>query len=136
VLVVLQPTSPLRRAEHIDGAIELLLATGADSVVSVVEVPHQFNPISVLRIESGRAVRYLDGPLILRRQDKPRVYARNGPAVVAVHRATVVDRGTLYGDDCRAYVMSPEVSIDIDTPLDLAVAGLLLSHAVAGERRA
>ena len=35
-----------------------------------------------------------------RRQDKPRVFARNGPAVLAV-RAAVLAAGSLYGDDCR-----------------------------------
>src|ERR687888_2652879 len=39
VLVLLQPTSPLRRAEHVDEAVELLVATGADSLLSVVEGP-------------------------------------------------------------------------------------------------
>jgi len=39
-VVLLQPTSPMRRAEHIDRAVELLISTQADSVVSVVEVPH------------------------------------------------------------------------------------------------
>src|SRR5207253_4129882 len=42
VLVLLQPTSPLRGAEHVDGAVRLLLETGADKVVSVVEVPHRY----------------------------------------------------------------------------------------------
>ena len=43
VLVLLQPTSPMRRAEHIDAAVAMLETSGADSVVSVVDVPHQFN---------------------------------------------------------------------------------------------
>ena len=54
VVVLLQPTSPLRRTDHIDAAIELLTASGADTVVSVVEVPHQFNPASVMRLDGDR----------------------------------------------------------------------------------
>src|SRR4029453_1700575 len=50
VVVLLQPTSPLRRPEHIDAAVDLLLESGADSVVSVVAVPHQFTPGSLMRI--------------------------------------------------------------------------------------
>jgi CMP-N-acetylneuraminic acid synthetase len=69
-VVLLQPTSPLRRAEHIDAAIELLEATGADSVVSVVEVPHQFNPVSVMTLEGDRLKPFVPGPLVTRRQDK------------------------------------------------------------------
>ena len=129
-LVLLQPTSPLRRAEHIDAALELLESTGADSVVTVVEVPHQFNPVSVMRVEGGRLRPYVEGPLITRRQEKPRVYARNGPAVLAV-RAAVVDRGTLYGDDCRPLVMPPEESVDLDSPADIPYLEFLLSRADA-----
>lgn len=118
VVVLLQPTSPLRRAEHIDAAVDLLATSGADSVVSVVEVPHQFNPMSVLRLDGGRLQPFMEGPLVTRRQDKPKVFARNGPAVLAV-RASVVEQGSLYGDDCRALVMSADDSLDIDSPRDL-----------------
>jgi CMP-N-acetylneuraminic acid synthetase/2-polyprenyl-3-methyl-5-hydroxy-6-metoxy-1,4-benzoquinol methylase len=118
-VVLLQPTSPLRRAEHIDAAVDLLERSGADSVVSVMEVPHQFNPVSVMRLDGDRLQPFIDGPLVTRRQDKPRVFARNGPAVVAV-RTSVIEGGSLYGDDCRALVMSPSESLDIDGPADLA----------------
>src|SRR5690242_8069665 len=91
-IVLLQPTSPLRRAEHIDAAIDSLERTGADSVVSVVDVPHQFNPTSVMRLEDGWLKPFLDAPTVTRRQDKPRVLARNGPAVLAI-RASVVTGG-------------------------------------------
>ncbi len=126
-VVLLQPTSPLRRAEHIDRAIDLLQSTGADSVVSVVEVPHQFTPASLMRRDGERLRPLEDGPLVTRRQDKPRVFARNGPAVVVV-RASVLDRGSLYGDDCRPMVMHAADSVDIDGPEDLALADLLLTR--------
>jgi CMP-N-acetylneuraminic acid synthetase/SAM-dependent methyltransferase len=119
IVVLLQPTSPLRRAEHIDAAVDLLERSGADSVVSVVEVPHQFNPVSVLRLDGDRLKPFVDGPLVTRRQDKPRVVARNGPAVLAV-RTSVLEDGSLYGDDCRALPMSRDESLDIDSPRDLA----------------
>ena len=60
VVVLLQPTSPLRRAARIDAAVEKFVASGADSVVTVVEVPHQFNPVSVVKIEEGRLVPFFD----------------------------------------------------------------------------
>lgn len=127
-VVLLQPTSPLRRGEHIDRAVDLLESTGADSVVTVVEVPHQFNPVSVLRLEGERLTPFLDGPPILRRQDKPRVFARNGPAVLAV-RSAVLERGSLYGDDCRPLLMSPEESVDVDTAADFELLERLLARA-------
>ncbi len=130
VLVLLQPTSPLRRTEHIDAAVELLDQTGADSVVSVVEVPHQFTLGSLLTMVDGRLASVTAVDATTRRQDKPRMYARNGPAVLAV-RADVVDAGSLYGEHCRALVMAAEDSIDVDTSFDLHLVDLLLR-----ERRA
>ena len=127
VVVLLQPTSPFRRAEHIDAAVDLLATSGADSVVSVVEVPHQFSPVSVLTLADGRVQPYASGPLVTRRQDKPRVYARNGPAVLAV-RVSVLERGQLYGDDCRPLIMTPADSVDIDDQHDFEYAEFLLNR--------
>lgn len=124
-VVLLQPTSPLRQASHIDEAVRRLDETVADSVVSVVEVPHQFSPLSVLREQDGRLVPWSDDSTVTRRQDKPRLFARNGPAVLAV-RSAVVRGGSLYGADSRPLVMASEDSIDIDSPWDLELADWLI----------
>jgi CMP-N,N'-diacetyllegionaminic acid synthase len=123
MLVVLQPTSPLRRSEHVDEAVRLLRETGADCVVSVVEVPHQFRPESLMAVDNERLVALGDAR---RRQDKPPVYARNGPAVLVVRAATLGD--DLYAGDTRPYVMAPRDSIDVDGPFELELAELLLSQ--------
>jgi CMP-N,N'-diacetyllegionaminic acid synthase len=121
-LVLLQPTSPLRQARHIDEAILLLNDSGAETVVSVVEVPHQYGPASVMtKGEDGRLTPFFAGPPILRRQDKPRVFARNGPAILAV-RSAPLRRGTLYGEPTLGYCMSTADSLDIDEPEDLWLA--------------
>jgi len=128
-LVLLQPTSPLRRAEHIDEAVALFRLSSATSVVSVVEVPHQFNPVSVMSISNGLLQPFLgQGELITRRQDKPRVFARNGPAVLVCHPVTL-KRGDLYGPCCVPYVMSEHDSIDIDEPDDLCAAEIAMLAA-------
>ncbi len=127
VLVLLQPTSPLRRGEHVDEAVRLLLETGADVVVSVVEVPHVFAPGSLMELRDGRLVRL---GWETRRQDKPTLYARNGPAVIALRPERLGD--DLYGGDCRPYVMSARDSVDVDGPDDLELAELLLSRCPAG----
>lgn len=137
ILVYLQPTSPLRRARHIDGALELLLGQKADSVVSVVPVPHQFNPVSLLRLEDGLLNPYLpqapnDAP-ILRRQDKPELWARNGPAVLACTRAVIMDQGRLYGKRTLPFFMRPEESLDIDTAFDLALVEWALASGLLPE---
>ena len=131
IIVLLQPTSPLRRAEHIDQAVDLLCDTDADTVVSVVPVPHQFSPASVLRETSGRVVPWGAGPTVIRRQDKSTLYARNGPAVVAVRAPVLGRHKTLYGPDTRPLVMTPAESIDIDEPWDLELATWLIERREA-----
>jgi CMP-N-acetylneuraminic acid synthetase len=121
IVVVLQPTSPLRRATHIDEAVSLLIESGADCVVSVVEVPHRFAPDSLMDVADGRVVARSS---IRTRQKKERVYARNGPAVLARRVATLGD--DLYEGDCRPYVMEERDSLDVDTPFHLELADLLL----------
>lgn len=139
VVVLLQPTSPLRRAVHIDAAVDLLGWSGADSVVSVVEVPHQFSPTSILQLDGDRVKAPADGPVVTQRQQKPKVYARNGPAVLVVRTAQLA-RGALYGDDTRALVMSAEESLDIDGPWDFTLLEFILSrrdeHVAAGGQTA
>jgi CMP-N,N'-diacetyllegionaminic acid synthase len=125
VLVLLQATSPLRRAEHVDEAVDLLLASGADSVVSVVEVPHRYRPGSLMALDGDRLVRLADDHAATR-QEKPLVYARNGPAVLVLRPGRI---GTdLYGGDCRPYVMGTRESLDVDEPFDLELAELLLAR--------
>jgi len=126
VLVLLQPTSPFRRAGHIDAAVDLLTSTGADSVVTVVPVPHQFTPSSLMQLHGDRLVPCSEGGST-RRQDKPLLFARNGPAVVAVQTRIVTERHTLYGPDTRGLVMAREESFDIDDAFDLEVAERLMA---------
>ena len=126
IIVLLQPTSPLRRAEHIDAGIDLMIATGADTVVSVVEVPHQFAPASLMLFRGGRLVPYADSP-ILRRQDKPRFFARNGPAIL-VTRREVIESGRLYGDVVQPLKMGKPESVDIDDADDLLMAEFFLTR--------
>lgn len=122
-LVLLQPTSPLRTGRHVEEAIALFRSAPASSVVSVVEVPHQFNPVSVMKLSAqGTLVPFLGDQIIaIRRQDKPNAYARNGPAVLISHPDTLRS-GQLYGESCLPYLMSEEDSLDIDTPQDLLLA--------------
>ena len=129
-IVLLQPTSPLRTAEHIGDAIRLFRESGADSVVSVVRVPHNFTPGSLLRLVNGRVEPAGPSAAAARRQEKPSLYARNGPAVLVV-RPAVIRQGLLYGADTRAYEMSAADSVDVDTQFDLEYAEWLLLRRAA-----
>ena len=118
LLVLLQPTSPLRTPRHVRDAVSLLRATGADSVVTVLEVPRHLSPDYVMRIEDGMLRPFLpDGARITRRQDARPAYAREG-TVYACWRKTVDTFGNIYGEDCRPLVIDPAESLSIDSPAD------------------
>lgn len=127
-VIILQPTSPLRTFKHIDRAIALLQRTDADSVVSVVEVPHQFTPISLMKLKRERLVSAAKGKSILRRQDKPKLYARNGPAIVVARQEFILKTNSLFGGNCRPLMMNSRESVDIDEPKDLELAFFYLSR--------
>lgn len=126
ILVLLQPTSPLRGAADIDAALDLMLARQAETVVSVVAVPHRYSPYSIMReTADGRLDYFWTDPLPFdrfRRQDHPTLYARNGPAVLAVRVPVLLARGGFYGDHTVGYAMDEDASIDIDDARDLALA--------------
>ncbi|HEY0255783.1 MAG TPA: acylneuraminate cytidylyltransferase family protein [Kofleriaceae bacterium] len=127
ILVLLQPTSPMRTAKHIDEAYALL-GPEDDSVVSVIDVPHSFKPWSVMQIRDGYATPFVTGELPFdrtRRQGQPTLVARNGPAVIVSRRSTL-DAGTFYGGRCVPYAMARFDSIDIDDGEDLELADWLL----------
>ncbi len=124
IVVILQPTSPLRQASHIDAAVELLASSGADAVVSVVRVPHHFGPSSLMWLDGERLIP-LEPVGSLRRQDKPTLFARNGPAILAFVPA-VLEREHFYAGDVRGFEMSLADSVDIDSVEDLALAEFYL----------
>lgn len=137
VVVLLQPTSPLRRAEHIDEALDAMEAARADTVVSVVAVPHRYNPFSIVKIEHGWLRDFWDQAVPFdrfRRQDTPGLFARNGPAVLATRSSVLLKDGTFFGKRVLPYVMSEEDSVDIDTEFDLRQAEWLLKRQDGSHR--
>jgi CMP-N-acetylneuraminic acid synthetase len=127
IVVLLQPTSPLRRADHIRDAVQLLRDTNADSVVTVVEVPRHLSPDYVMKIEDGRLRHFLpEGARLTRRQDARPAYAREG-TVYACWARTIERTGSLYGDDCRPLVIDPRDSLSIDSPADWEAAERMLA---------
>ena len=127
IVVLLQPTSPLRRPNHICDAVTTLRETKADSVVTVVEVPRHLSPDYVMRIEDGRLRPFLpDGARVTRRQDARPAYSRDG-TVYAFWRATLERFGGIYGDDCRPQLIDAHESLSIDSQADWDAAERLLA---------
>ena len=124
--LVLQPTAPLRTGAHIAAAVRLLEETGADSVVSVVEIPRHLSPQYAMRISGQRLEHFLpEGAGITRRQDVEPAFSRDG-TVYAVRRDVLVERHDLYGSDCRPLVLPAAESVNIDSPEDWEAAEAIL----------
>jgi len=123
LLVLLQPTSPLRGGDRIEQAIAMMREQGADSVVSVVEDRHYW---FLGTVDEGGAFRPgYDPGARPRTQDIPPRYSENG-AVYVMTRAQIMDRGCRMGGKLLALVMGGDESVDVDEPADLAVCEALL----------
>ncbi len=122
VIILLQPTSPLRKPSHLRDAVARLRESGADSVVSVVELPRHLSPDYVMRIADGELKLFLpEGERVTRRQDARPAYVRDG-TVYAFWRRTLTTHGSIYGARCLPLVIPAEDSVTIDSAADWAAA--------------
>ena len=134
VTVLLQPTAPLRRSAHIDAAVDLLLSSRADSVVSVSEIPGHHHPTWQFEVsEDQRLFRYggqVISKLPARRQELKPTYTRNG-AIYAFRSVLALECDTIYGERCLAYIMPTSQSVNIDSDEDLFLAERQLKQDVS-----
>ena len=128
-IFTLQPTNPLRRASDIDGAIDLFERTGADSVISFVEVGEK-HPARMKVIDSEGRV--FDPPFAeefegQRRQELSKLYLREG-SVYLTRRDVLMKQNSLQGRDCRAWIIPEDRTCNIDSPFDLFLAEQMLKY--------
>lgn len=125
ISVLLQPTSPLRLASDIDGAIEALFAKNAKAIVSVCEAEHHPHLMNALP-EDGCMKNFMKPEFKnLTRQEVTTSYRINGAVYIAYPGYLKKNLGWL-GDDTYAYIMPKERSIDIDDKLDFSIAEFLM----------
>lgn len=128
-VLTLQPTNPLRRAEDIDGAVELLERTGADSVISFVDVGEK-HPARMKYIHpDGRVA---DPPFAESfegqpRQQLPRLYLREG-SIYLTRTPVLMEQNSIKGRDCRAWIVPEHRACNVDTPFDLFLAEQIMHH--------
>lgn len=132
---ILQPTSPLRRAEDIDGSIRLLDETGADSVIAFVSVGDKHPARMKFIDEQGWIVNppFAEAYEGQRRQELPKLYLREG-SVYLTRRDILMERNSLQGSRCRPWLVEVERACNIDEPLDLVLAEALLRQQSAAVR--
>jgi len=126
IIVMLQPTSPLRTAAHVEDAIAMLVTDGLDAVWTVSQTDGKAHPLKQLRLEDGRlSYDHPDATSIVARQQLAPLWHRNGVAYV-LRRACLED-GVLLGARTGGLVIEGPVA-NIDDALDLAWADFLLAR--------
>lgn len=127
IVVMLQPTSPLRTAADVAGTIRMLVDGGYDAVWSVSATDSKSHPLKQLVIRDG-AMDYYDprGATIIARQQLEPVYHRNGIAY-AITRSCLLDQRSIKGARTGAYIVEGE-HVSIDTEWDIALVELVLAR--------
>jgi N-acylneuraminate cytidylyltransferase len=125
VVTLLQPTSPLRTAADIDGALRAMVDANAPACASVT--PTDPSPYWMFRCTSdGRLRPVVAGERPARRQDLPVAYVLNG-AVYAARTAWLSQSRTFVTDETLAFEMPSSRSLDIDTEQDIARCEALMT---------
>lgn len=119
VLVLLQPTQPLRTDADIDKAIEVYYKNKEDGLVSVSPVDD--SPLLIRGISNdGKLLNLLSQNSTCRRQDMPEYYKVNG--CIYINKIEEINENTSFNDNKIPFIMTKEHSIDIDELSDLCIA--------------
>ncbi|WP_026944764.1 acylneuraminate cytidylyltransferase family protein [Algoriphagus marincola] len=113
---LLQTTYPFRASGLIDKAIEKFIQMDADALISVLPVPHEFNPHWVFEPDNSGLLNISTGEkkIISRRQDLPPAYIRDG-AIYLTKAKTLLEEGSLYGDSLTYFETDPSNYVNLDT---------------------
>lgn len=133
IVIMLQPTAPLRTANDVDDALDQLIRSGADGIISIVDVDN-WHPMKMKKIVGDLLVDYQPPPVENPpRQTLPKVFMVNG-AIYATRRDLLMNENTFKGTKCLPYVMPAERSVNIDTEIDFLVAEYYLQRNTKDEQ--
>jgi CMP-N,N'-diacetyllegionaminic acid synthase len=129
-IIEIRATSPLKTTQDIDGCIERLIETGADSVIGVTALEDHHPARAKWLDEQGRIRDFVPEHPSGRRQDlTPKAYVRNGTVYALKRDAVMGENGKLFGHDFSVgYEMPAERSVNIDTEIDWKLAELLMKE--------
>ncbi len=113
---LLQVTNPFRTSEFIDQAIEKFIHSKADSLISVLKVPHEFNPHWVFEEndEGNLMISTGESEIITRRQDLPTAYYRDG-SIYITKTEVLLNQKSLYGKSITYMEADVTRQVNIDT---------------------
>lgn len=125
IIVMLQPTSPLRTPAQVSAAIRMVAEDGWDSVWSVSPTDSKYHPLKQLTVVGEKLGYYdPDGTKIIARQQLEPVYHRNGAAYAMTRECLLVQK-TIMGSKSGALIVEGE-QVSIDTERDLVRAEMML----------
>lgn len=128
IIVILQPSSPLRGTKYIDLAIEKLIKTKCDWVVTVSKVNQ--HPFRMRKMKGDKLEPLFKKENIwAQRQDLPPVYHFNG-AVYVTWKNVLIQKEVFKNKDWRGVVMKEEDAVDIDEILDFLIAESILNNKI------
>lgn len=116
---LLQVTSPFRTVAFLDMAIEKFIASGCDSLVSVLQVPHEYNPHWTFKMNADGNLKIATGEteIIPRRQELPTAYHRDG-SIYITKTEVLLKQNSLYGKSIAFIESDPDFYVNIDTIQD------------------
>ena len=125
VVVLLQPTSPLRKTSQIDESIRKLIDNNANMVVSASELHIGYKWL--LGIKNGKLHFISENDLKdTRTQDQEKAYILNG--AINAYKTEIVLKSGIYNfnDNCLPLIMDKITSMEIDDKADLELIGLYM----------
>lgn len=127
LIILLQPTAPMRTGKNIDDAINLMIKNNdRDSLISVYQV-EDCHPSRMYTINNGILDKFYNEPDGSLRQNLEQIFHRNG-AIYICTRELLMDHNKLICDSPLPFIMKKTDSINIDDEQDLLVADLLMQH--------
>jgi CMP-N,N'-diacetyllegionaminic acid synthase len=126
IVALLQPTCPLRTPEDIDQAVQLLVESDCEAVISVYRVWDE-HPARMYYVRHDRLVPYEAASESSNRQDLTPVYHRNGLLYV-IRERVLREQGTFFPRDIRPYITPRMRSVNIDDEMDFLFADFLISR--------
>ena len=130
IVLIVEPTSPLRLPADVEAAARMLVDGDADSVVTVSPLPKKYHPHKVFRLD-GELLRYYDecGAAVVNRQELGELYWRNG-ACYALTRDCLVEKRAIITERSAALVIERDL-VNVDDPAELLLADALLARGAA-----
>ena len=126
LIVLLQPTSPLRLGQDIDDCIRTMFEKNAPAAISVCEP--QKSPYWMYKVSEEARMSPVAAEIdAVRRQDLPKVYSLNG-AVYVAEIEWLKSNGRFMSADTAAHIMPIFRSVDIDSELDLVIAESIFNN--------